>query len=1132
MRLLWICAVLSAAGVLGQDYSKEAWLLEAQGNAAEARDQLRRAAESRPNDPLALEAYAAFLDAHRDPDTRAAYSKLSQLLARNGGNATERAKIARRLAVLSVLSGDRAATTQHLAEFRANGGSGLTLPAVGVQETSAFIEIPGPLRSFSRMAAVSPDVNVRDFLAAFAHNVVLSGYSASRATQSLEKTEYLKLVVRYLGQTREMEKLAGPEKILRVEACESTMTGDLLRILGYRMRGSCGSDVVLETVNASRAFVTIDSGFPLSELEQALRTNRPFTLDYHPARIPVLFGVDYWQKDGNLKDAQKKDAKDAPKKEQLEFIDFFLNDPTLSRLYMAMANLDPETARQIKEDIPAQRAKIYAHVLDFFGSLFEIRNNRAVMPGGARAERAWSDLVGVSPERGAAFFERLIEKDDGWLASYFDALARLSGPALDYLAEPDHMKRFYTALRGRVTSPGPARPVFRANTDLILLTTRLRLDSNGRPHLPGGLDVWKNLFAGKTLAKYDSRLAKAAPNWKDPEEVLEALFGLSRRFTENEPLKIFMALTDLDRTLASPLDPSTVNALVSDFRTLGAQYPIFGEAAGLSSTTIVAYLEAARGVDRLKDPALRADAAGTMQALAGFWQIFARRGTISALDADAALQTLVQPFAKLQNSRELFDAGQKGLRQLLQYAKAPAAGSTQNHVLDLLAGTRATGNSRLSSAHQQMIQDMTRVLEAQRLVSLDTIFDLADRIESAASGQKLDIVQTGKLAARITEIQLPRSSLAPKEKSTQASGYWVERHIETLRKANLRAAIDKAGTDPQKLRDLRGMLAPTLRDTLVGLNYAHYAPPGAQVLQTNPVFVRSHDFLGAEDRKRTWTTTTVHDSGWPANAGGRLLGSLIGLPYALAEAEQNFLIPSREQALIWGDLVPQMIQSSVIARWWNVTPLQLHWVGLHMSLAESLLAESSLNDVTRTQVLTVLAKYLAPVRLRKVENLLASGDVPASAENIVPSEMYLLARELAASDPSVHAADIRRLAVETPEAVSLSVISHTFGTPKPVLTNSYRPELLNLRTFPTLMGYSSRILAESWESNLLYYAALADETHLRPEDLNLMVPAWTGQTVERIFATHLEDWPALLRSLRMVGDDVRQKARKQMVAAN
>ena len=101
-----------------------------------------------------------------------------------------------------------------------------------------------------------------------------------------------------------------------------------------------------------------------------------------------------------------------------------------------------------------------------------------------------------------------------------------------------------------------------------------------------------------------------------------------------------------------------------------------------------------------------------------------------------------------------------------------------------------------------------------------------------------------------------------------------------------------------------------------------------------------------------------------------------------------------------------------------------------------------------------------------------------------------------------------------------------------MLANSYRPELLNIRTFPTLMGYSSRIMAESWESNLLYYAALADELHMQPSQLNIAVPEWTQSTVERIFATHLEDWPALLRSLRLTGDDIRAKSRKQMAAGS
>jgi hypothetical protein len=122
-------------------------------------------------------------------------------------------------------------------------------------------------------------------------------------------------------------------------------------------------------------------------------------------------------------------------------------------------------------------------------------------------------------------------------------------------------------------------------------------------------------------------------------------------------------------------------------------------------------------------------------------------------------------------------------------------------------------------------------------------------------------------------------------------------------------------------------------------------------------------------------------------------------------------------------------------------------------------------------------------------------------------------------------AEIKSLAAASPSTVNYAAISRAFGTPKPTLATSYEPELLNLRTFPTLMGYSSRILAESWESNTLYWAALADELHLPPAQLNLRIPEWTQQVVERIFASNLEDWPAVLRSLRSVGDDERARFR-------
>ncbi len=1096
--------------------TEQARRLEAKGDSLGARALLEQAARGAPASTEVVTAYAEFLDRRRDPGARAAYEKaLTRTTA-----ASVRRSITRRLVVLALLEDDHQAAIRHLEAYRSMGGTDFASPPpLRKQSTEVeqrpVIEIPGPLPSFSRMAALSPDLAPEDVLPALARNVVTNGYQASSGAESLEQTEYLKLVVRYLSQARELTRLAGESNQIRIEACESTQTGDLLRVLGYRMRGGCGSEVVLETVNASRAFLTIDSGFPLAALEQSLRTNRPFAIEYKPATIPVLYGADYWL--GSSKE-----------KPNAEFIDQFLGDPSLCRLYLGMSKLDRETADELRKAIQVQRIRAFSHVLDFFGGMFQIRNGKAVVPGAPRTTHMWNDMVGASPDQGARFFERLISRDDGWMASYFDSLARLEGPLKDYLTEPERMKRFYQAMRGKITSPGPARPVFRSNTDLMLLTTRLDVGTNGKPNIPGGIEVWKNLFINHPHGKYDGKLTRLATSWKEPDDVIEALFALCRKSVENEPLKIFLALSDIDRRRTKPLESATVNRLAREWRTYSAQYPLFNEIDNLSDANILLCLDIATAISQIRDTALRADAAGVVQGLVGLWQIFARQESIPAAAADAAFGEIVGPFAKIRNSRELFDAGRAGVAVLMKATGSPAGVSPQDRLMDLLAGAAPAGEDE---AHTQLVQDMVRIFEAQKLVSLKTIFDLTDHLATLGKGEKLNTQLVGRLASRIGDLQAPRSGLTAVERNSFAFGYWTERHIETQRKLNLRAAVERAAGDPEKLKDIRGLLAQVMRDTLVGLNYVHYAPPGAQVLLTNPLFVRSHDFIGVQGAPQTWRNTEVFGTGWPSSAGGRLVGSLAGLPYALAEAEQNFLVPSREQALIWGDLVPQMIQSAKVPRWWRVTPQQLHFVGLHEAYGETLLAESVLDAGRREAVLAALDRRAPPARVRRVANLLAEGHVRAALENVTPSELFLLASEMMAADrdsrdPLVIAC--RELMERDPAKINYRAISRAFGTPKPTLANSYRPELLNLRTFPTLMGFSSRIMAESWESNILYYAALADELHLSPGQLNLMIPDWTRKTVERIFATHLEDWPALLRSLRRVGDDERARLRKQM----
>jgi hypothetical protein len=203
-------------------------------------------------------------------------------------------------------------------------------------------------------------------------------------------------------------------------------------------------------------------------------------------------------------------------------------------------------------------------------------------------------------------------------------------------------------------------------------------------------------------------------------------------------------------------------------------------------------------------------------------------------------------------------------------------------------------------------------------------------------------------------------------------------------------------------------------------------------------------------------------------------------------------------------------------------------VGLNLRYGRELVAQAAADPEMRGQVLDDLAHLAAPVRTGQVRWLMEQGRVRDAVDLVTPSELFALARDLApkrTDDSSCLRAEIKRLSESQPKQANYVAVSRAFGTPKPTLANSYQPELLNLRTFPTLMGYSSRIMAESWESNTLYWAALADELSLRPAQLNLRIPDWTRQLVEHIFASHLEDWPALLKSLRQVGDNVRAQAR-------
>ena len=292
---------------------------ERAGQPMRARAVLARAAGASDADADTQLAYAQFLDRYRDPGRREAYAKALELL--DGNSASRKKEVVRRLMLLSLVEGDNAAAKKYLAAYKESGGTGVEKLESALEEEAqagglpiGWVEVPGLDNSFRRMAALSTDQNVYELLPALARNVSTSGYRSSRGTGTLEQTEYMKLLLQYLSQARELQQFAGANETINVPACESQETAQILKILGFRLRNDCGPQAVLETVNPSRAFLSMDSAFPLADLELAYQREEPFALPYKSAMLPVIFGPDYW------KGAAKKDTKG-------DFIDVFSERP-------------------------------------------------------------------------------------------------------------------------------------------------------------------------------------------------------------------------------------------------------------------------------------------------------------------------------------------------------------------------------------------------------------------------------------------------------------------------------------------------------------------------------------------------------------------------------------------------------------------------------------------------------------------------------------------------------------------------------------------------------------------------------------------------------------------------------------
>lgn len=978
--------------------------------------------------------------------------------------------------------------------------------------SSSEFPIPGPLRSFLRMAGMSQQIPPDEVLPSLGWSVETQGFQGPN-----RPTEYLILLRRYVVQARELSELAGSEEVIRVSNCEQAMT--LLRILGYRIVGYCGEHgASLVTANAERAFLTVDSGFPLTELEQTIAGGKPFEYPYPSTPVPVLFAASDWTLASSRNHIESS----------MDLVDTILYDHPLARLYWALSKMDPETRLYLREKIGIGKLLPFAPLLDFYGSHISIRDGRVLLPGGPETAAAWESLAGADSGNPADFVQKLLSKDKGWLAAYFDVLSSVNRKQQAAFTDPHRLRRFYGALRPPNRSPSATRGVFRPAPWLLLLVNQVQWDQNGQPSVPGGIDVWREILARSKSASSAVREKGKSYRVGTPDELLEAMFALSREDTDSGPLQAYLAMVDLDRGRSPEhhLSPETVHLMSSKYADYSDQYRIFSEFPALSDASISLFLSTAEKLGKIPNPA-RGNAFGILQANIGIWQILARQSQITSAHLDDSWQSVVKPFSHIRSANQVYDAGRTSLAQLF-LATTGKTSVTQDEIIELLAGPRQT-TPEGKRIHGQIADRIRSVLDAQRLVSLDTLIALGDALKDKANGKSPE-EYVSYLAGELHEFEMPQPMFSKNEREEWAARVYNTHHTDLQMRSTVGAALKSTQPSSAQIEEARGQLTPFLRDTLVGLNYAYYEPPGAQALHNNPLFVRSHDFAGetVEGIKSLWQAPQLFGEGYPAGGGAHMVGSLADLPYALADLEQDFIAPRNVQALIWKELVPSLLASAVLPRWWNVSSDELHAVTLYQKAGEELLAASTGDEQLRSKVMAILSDRVLPRRSEQVEQAIRTGRVSEIILKMMPADTFYLTAEFERRYPEDAASwgragtELRSLRQQHPEDVNWQRLSQDFGVPHPTLSQTYGRELLNVPPFPAFSGYASRLLGESWDSSNLYWARLADETGQSPAVLNRLVPELTRYMVEKTFATDFEDWPAILRALRETGEDFRQ----------
>jgi len=745
---------------------------------------------------------------------------------------------------------------------------------------------------------------------------ILHGERIADARYTADSRGAILLQVDTLEQLRKLSAGARLQS-LSLEALRRTPKQDhlaLLTLFGLAFADSKGLQVVdaSEREPAARRSALAASGFDLENLVARLNAGDtiPLALPREPMPLPLPVAV--WRDAVFRRDVDEDGLLAA-----------ILTDRTAALVYYGLASLDGPTLEHLAKNraLLSTIARNYPGAFSGCGRSIRLGGGRVQVPGGFEAEPLWEALVGTRPSDIQAFVTKLLGRDAGRLAYFYDTLAHLDPARLRFalgLATSDPVRRLarWRALYKVFAGVDPSwilelRPFSRPQADGGLLLAETRVTDQGRLAPPASAALWATAFTATDLPldDEDHSAPTAAQGEADAAQIAEMVLVPDPVARQARFGALLFAERVFGATDASAVGPLLVT--LRGFLRFEALDLTF-ERMGVTDPQV--YARATRQAERLSRIGNRrriAVALSQLQGLLALLDRFVVCGVIDGAQATRLIDSLVGvpvPVEAGYDGRIAAWIEQELLPCLKERLPWSTAEGAEDLVLEGLAGLRPAGDGAAirwedgdyrvdpSSADLDRLLRVRRKQEGNRLDDALALARIVTGIRTAAAGGSAAGGRAGtgtRAEAAKEEARRLGAQLAELAGKLRPAGYAAP---DGARAPDLADTVAEAGqrlADAREADDLRKIVSPsshlpTLADEILGdvlrsLAYAvSLGDPDSNLLLGTDV-AGDHDFgLFAPQGERTPGAWRLPRQVLGLDTPWHVAGSLVALDVPLA----------------------------------------------------------------------------------------------------------------------------------------------------------------------------------------------------------------------------------------------------------